>query len=87
MKNIPLPQINHNGTSGENLLEEYQTAINAIRAAKLAYHRVTVHGRDYVDYAPAREHRESVFDRLSEIEKELEFIEEHIAEQGTFHLP
>lgn len=78
MDNIPLPIINNNGTSGENLLEEYNNALRAIQAAMIAYEKVTVHGRDYPDYAPAREHRYSVARRLHEIEKELEFITEHI---------
>lgn len=73
------PQIHSNGTSGKVLLDEYQTALDAINSAIDKVRDVTCHGRDY--YTISSSAAETAFaeklkrlQSLKEIKDELEAI-------------
>jgi hypothetical protein len=42
-----VPRINLNGTSGEQLLEQYVAALDTLRAATSALRAISPHGRDW----------------------------------------
>lgn len=70
------PIINLNGTSAENLIEEYKTAYLAVRAAVDALRQVTVHGRDFQTapegtYEKARAEQVARLEKLRQVEDEL----------------
>lgn len=83
---MKLPTIHLNGTSANALFEQVCDAMGAMRAAIVALDRASPNGRDYYTQGPnalaeaIAEHDERV-KRLLSVQRELETLAEHIADQ------
>lgn len=76
LANPTAPVINLNGTSAQDLIDEYREAYSAIRKAYEVLQRVTVHGRDFQTapagtYEKARAEHHARLAKLQEVENEL----------------
>lgn len=85
---LVIPQVNLNGTSKNQLLEQYKKSIIALRNAHDALCNASPHGRDYQTMSPetyriARMQHTNRTERLSTVTNELEAIYEGIYSQGA----
>lgn len=79
MKNLTIPTIHLNGTSGKDLQKEYHAAYKAIDAAIDALANTTCNGRDfYVQdagaYYQARDERQAALDKLHDAKGYVEEV-------------
>jgi hypothetical protein len=68
------PVINLNGTSAQNLIEEYKTAHTAVVDALEALRNVTINGRDFLkpqDFQMARGEQIVRLEKLQEVANDL----------------
>ena len=84
MSDITLPTLHLNGSSRESLLQEYITAMDALRRAVEALQKTSPNGRDYYTQGPdalpkaLKEHSLRLH-RLADTIHELNTIAEHVA--------
>lgn len=78
MSNLTKPTIHLNGTSGNDLLDQYQDAITALNNAREYVSKTCPHGRDYYVQSPdgTQKARSEHCDRLKKIESVIEELEE-----------
>jgi hypothetical protein len=80
---ITLPRVHLNGTSRRELIDQYEMALDAVRAALIAVRNAAPHMRDYYPmgndafFRAQREHNIRVSTLLT-IERELEQIFTHL---------
>jgi hypothetical protein len=78
MKPLTLPQVNLNGTSREQLVEQQRNVMHALDALQKAMQEAAPHGRDYqprpAEFKPARE---AWLERMQVIGAMREEIEAH----------
>lgn len=83
---MQFPQININGTSGTELLEQIEEARVKVQEAREAVGEAVPNGRDYQTlpleaYSQARVEHRARLQALSQVENELAAISRNIAEQ------
>jgi hypothetical protein len=83
-----LPTIHLNGTSRQELLDDYLQALNTVRDAIKALDKIEFNARDYYVQGPnafehAREERQAQYSHLWAVKLELEAIAVHISDAGA----
>jgi len=72
-----LPKINLNGTSAQDLFDEYIDAQDAIRKALHIFQKCTCHGRDF-QCNPVEDYNQALFERadiLAKLEDGLDYCQ------------
>jgi len=83
---MQFPQLNMNGTSGSELLDQLKGALTAIRAAREAVAKTIPHGRDYQTlnveaYSTARDEHYARCRALAAVQQDLEELAGNVCEQ------